>query len=291
MPDLQSDPSNADEFAQDGTGLRDMSRISLDIGSPTPLKLNGLTSDPSDTAEAQTGGGYSFEPITDLALDRHYANLAQQHDPDATPGVLGMFQKLPSDGISDRWRYTPPNIPGAPMTDDYGNPCAAWIVTRPIGNTLYTADHNFVVVADKPGGPIRARFSYGPSMREGGQLVSATGSHNDTDNGDLAAWGASTNPLSGIRMEPIPAGDAAVIAAGHSLDSYLGTPSHPGAVPYFAVPEIWPSNYANSNTAAAGVANEAISRNPSPLNRARLDPYPGSLSPGWYRQVPGWKPW
>ena len=271
MTDASSDAPDADAFPQDGSGLRDIGRISLD-----------------PPAGGQSGG-YSFEPITDLALDRHYAGLAQQHDPDATPGVLGMFQRLPSDGVSDRWRYTSPDIPGASMTDADGNPCPAWIVTRPIGRTGFLADHSFVVVADKPSGAIQARFSYGPSKPDGGQLVSETDSHNDTDNDDLAAWSATNNPLSWVRMQPIPAPDAAVIAAGRSLDRYLGTPRNPGPVEYIAMPEI-KSNSANSNTAAAGVANQAISRNTPPLNHAYLSPYPGSLSPGWYKSIPGWKP-
>jgi len=274
MTDASSDAPNADEFSQNGDELRDFDRISLD----RPPFRNG-----------QAGGGYSFEPIADPALEQHYAGLAQQHDQDAAPGVLGTFQQLPSDGVSDRWRYTPPNIPGAPMTDQDGNPCASWIVTRPIDKTGYLADHNFVVVADKLGGPIQTRFSYGPSMPGGGQLVSATGSHDATDSGDLAAWANSTNPFSGVRARQIPASDAAVIRAGQSVDRYLGTAIHPGSVGYSPVPETKPGA-ANSNTAASIVTNQAISRNPPPLNHAYLEPYPGSLSPGWYGTLPGWKP-
>lgn len=286
MHDLESDAPDADAFPQDGGGVRDMSRISLDIGSPAPLSLNGLTSDPRG---AQAGGGYSFEPITDLALDRHYANLAQQHDPTAKPGALGLFQQLPSDGISDRWRYTPPNIPGAPMTDDDGNPCASWIITRPIGNTANIADHSFVVVADKPGATPQARFSYGPTQ-DGRHLVSAAGSHDRTDKADEAAWNNWNNPLYGVRMEPIPASDASVLAAGESLNHYLGTPGHPGSVGYSLVPGAWSPGGANSNSAASAIANRALSLNPSPLNQGYLEPYPGSLSPGWYNSIPGWKP-
>lgn len=79
------------------------------------------------------GSGVTFHPLTDAALDQHYADLANQHDPDGAPGVLGTFQRLPPDGVTDRWRYTPPNIPGPPATDGNGNPCSAWLVSRPAG--------------------------------------------------------------------------------------------------------------------------------------------------------------
>jgi hypothetical protein len=274
MTEVSSAAPDADAYPQDDGGVRDFDRISLD---QPPFNPNG-----------QPGGGYSFEPITDPALDQHYAGLAQQHDPDAMPGVLGMFQKLPGDGVSDRWRYTPPNIPGAPLTYDGGNPCASWIVSRRIGNTGDFADHNFVVVADSLGGPIRNRFSYGPSQEGGGQLISATGSHDKTDISDLDAWAAVNKPFSGVRAQQIPAPDATVISAGQSLDRYLGTLGHPGSVGYWAIP-ILPGT-ANSNTAAASVANRAISRSLGPLNQVYMEPYPGSLAPGWHVRMPGWKP-
>ncbi len=202
-------------------------------------------------------------------------------------GLLGGFEKLPSDGISERWLYTP--IGGAAIPDDDGNPCAAWIVTRPIGKTVDTADHSFVVVADKPGATPQARFSYGPTP-DWKHLISSAGTQDATDKSDKAAWENWNNPLYGVRMEPIPASDASVLAAGQSLSQYLGTPSHPGPVGYGAVPELWPKGSANSNSAASAVANRAIALNPSPLNQAYLEPYPGSLSPGWYKPIPGWKP-
>jgi hypothetical protein len=206
-------------------------------------------------------------------------------------GLLGGFEKLESDGVSERWRYHP--IDDGPLLDENGNACPSWIVARPILNTADIADHNFVVVADSPGAAPQARFSYGPSdghHPDGSKLVSLTGVPGDeTDRDDRSAWKSWNNPFSGVRIEPIPASDAAVLAAGQSLDRYLGTPSHPGPVDYALAPEFKPG-HPNSNSAAAGVVNQAVSRNPPPLDRAYLDPYPGSLSPGWYRPIPGWKP-
>ncbi|NNC72306.1 MAG: hypothetical protein HKN78_05455, partial [Sphingomonadaceae bacterium] len=128
-----------------------------------------------------------------------------------------------------------------------------YYISRAAGNTAGLADHGFVVVADYPGGPIRAIFSY---TDINGSLMS---SRNDTDSlstfqTDLRAWSAVDTPEAlekGITFNIIDAAnDDAIIDAGRDIDTSL----QGGDMGYSSIPALTPSG-CNSNCAAAAVAN------------------------------------
>ncbi|MCS6275662.1 MAG: hypothetical protein H2169_15120 [Opitutus sp.] len=164
----------------------------------------------------------------------------------------------------------------------------SWLVSRPIG--IADSDHMFVVVADAPGAPIQARFSYGPDRSgfdfaaRGGNLVALTGTQSPTNRDDLAAWGALSDPAAaakaGISMVQINASDATVISVGNQVNANLGTPAAPGPVRYAPVTNpMTRSNTANSNSAAYAVANTATKAD-NPSAPAQSLPA-GARAPGW----------
>lgn len=155
----------------------------------------------------------------------------------------------------------------------------SWLVSRAIYyDGIYVADHEFVVVADKYGATPRAQFDYGPSsesLNRPGQLVELHGTTTATRRDDDKAW--SGDPASHTRSVKLNASDAAVIAAGKKMDSALGTPDHPGGIKYSILPN--GPNQANSNSAASGVANNAVqSQHPG---AGIVTPPAGSATPGW----------
>ena len=151
----------------------------------------------------------------------------------------------------------------------------------------------FVVVVDDKTGKVVKRYSYGPQggFWNRGSLISVTGSRNSVDRVDNDAWNTySTDPDAaseqGISVVPIDASDDAVITSGDAMDNRLGTRANPGPVPYYTIPEEdLLFNAANSNSAAYGVADDAVkSENPE-----RSQPLPrGTRNPGWgsHRNIP-----
>jgi hypothetical protein len=140
---------------------------------------------------------------------------------------------------------------------------AAWLISRP---TPYgEIRHMSVVVADRLGAPVTARFSYGPTDRNifTNSLVSHTGSGSPTDSADANAWRAlaraDTAGETGVSATPINASDAAVISAGSEMNAALGTREHPGDTTYAELPGYFtPDGAGNSNSAAYGVAMTAV---------------------------------
>lgn len=128
-----------------------------------------------------------------------------------------------------------------------------YYVSRAAGGTGGAADHGFVIVADYPGGPIKAIFSY---TDIDGTLQS---SRNDTTpdstfRADVRAWQSVDTDAAqeqGITYNVIDApNDAAIIEAGRAVDATL----QGGDVGYSALPALTPEG-CNSNCGAAAVAN------------------------------------
>lgn len=133
-----------------------------------------------------------------------------------------------------------------------------YYVSRAAGGTAGSADHGFVVVADYPGGPIRAIFSYtdiNGTLRSSANDISADG----TLRVDVGVWnnlGTPSSTESGTTFNIIDATDQAIVESGNSVDRSLQS----GEVGYSAIPALTPSG-CNSNCGAAAVAN--ISREQS----------------------------
>jgi RHS repeat-associated protein len=161
---------------------------------------------------------------------------------------------------------------------------AAWLIAR---QTPYGVRHMSVVVADRLGGDVRARYSYGPSNGRSlisNQLVSHTGSRSPTDIDDTRAWRSLRNSdqaaRDGTTAARIAAPDSAVVAAGTRVDNAVGTIARPGPTDYrpLPTPYITPQGVGNSNSAAYAVAELAVkSQNPN-----ANQPLPsGAWAPGW----------
>lgn len=144
-----------------------------------------------------------------------------------------------------------------------------YYVSRAAGGTDGRADHGFVVVADYPGGPVKAIYSY---TDVDGTLKS---SRNDTSNGstfknDIKVWqGLDTkaSEKAGTTFNIIDATDELIVTAGTAVDKSLQA----GGVGYSAIPALTPSG-CNSNCGAAAVANTAkegsgnLGEHPAPEN-------------------------
>jgi hypothetical protein len=166
---------------------------------------------------------------------------------------------------------------------------AAWLISRP---TPYgDIRHMTVVVAERLGAPVTARFSYGPTDRNifNNKLVSHTGSDSPTDQADANAWRAlaraDTAGEAGVTGTPINASDAAVIAAGNEMDAALGSVERPGSTTYAELPGYFtPDGAGNSNGAAYGVAQSAVqSENPDATQM--LPPGGGTQGADQWRKV------
>jgi hypothetical protein len=165
----------------------------------------------------------------------------------------------------------------------------SWLIARP---TPYgDIRHMTVVVADRLGAPVTARFSYGPTDRNvfTNRLVSHTGSGSDTDRADANAWRAlaraDTAGEAGVSATPINASDAAVIAAGNEMDAALGTRTQPGDTTYAELPGYFtPDGAGNSNTAAYGVAMTAV-QSENPEASQMLPPGGGTQGAEQWRRV------
>ena len=144
------------------------------------------------------------------------------------------------------------------------------MVARPLGIEPLDdrgARHMFVVVADEPGGEVRARYSYGPSgpAHSPGSLVNLVGTGSPTDLDDAAAWESlQDGGADGVTFTQIDAPDEAVIIAGEHVNAALGTPDNPGTTQYLApttpLANLGASDtqsVGNSNTAAMAVAQSA----------------------------------
>jgi len=157
----------------------------------------------------------------------------------------------------------------------------SFLISRPI---LGDITHAFVVIVDDQTGEV-TRFSFGPSsssLANPGQLVDLSGSDTSIDRDDaryteqfLANPNARGDGISGVRIN---APDADVRSAGESVSRSLGTRENPGQTPYAAVPEIGPSDSANSNTAAYAIADGAVKAGDP--NAQQPLPY-GVRNPGW----------
>ena len=166
---------------------------------------------------------------------------------------------------------------------------AAWLISRP---TRYgDIRHMSVVVADRLGAPVTARFSYGPTDRNvfTNRLVSHTGSESLTDSADANAWRAlaraDTAGDAGVSATPINASDAAVISAGSEMNAALGTVDHPGNTTYAELPGYFtPDGAGNSNSAAYGVAQTAV-QSENPAASQMLPPGGGTQGAEQWRRV------
>ena len=127
-----------------------------------------------------------------------------------------------------------------------------YYVSRAAGGTAGLADHGFVAVADYPGGPIRAIFSYtdiNGTLRSSANDLSADG----TLRVDVGVWnnlGTPSSVESGTTFNIIDATDQAIVQTGNSVDRSLQS----GEVGYSSIPSLTPSG-CNSNCGAAAVAN------------------------------------
>ncbi len=129
-----------------------------------------------------------------------------------------------------------------------------YYVSRAAGGTGDNADHGFVVVADYPGGPVKAIFSY---TDINGTLKSSSNdiSKDSTLRRDVSIWKGLDTPESkkiGSTFNVIDATDASIIEAGTAVDKSLQS----GEVGYSALPALTPSG-CNSNCGAAAVVNTA----------------------------------
>jgi hypothetical protein len=165
----------------------------------------------------------------------------------------------------------------------------SWLIARP---TPYgDIRHMSVVVADRLGGPVIARFSYGPTNRNvfTNRLVSHTGSRSDTDRADANAWRAlaraDTAGEAGVTGTPINASDAAVISAGNEMNAALGSRDRPGNTTYAELPGYFtPDGAGNSNGAAYGVAQTAV-QGENPDASQMLPPGGGTQGAEQWRRV------
>lgn len=134
-----------------------------------------------------------------------------------------------------------------------------YYVSRAAGGTGGNADHQFVVVADYPGGPIKAIFSY---TDIDGTLKSSRNdvSKDSTLRTDIAQWsevGTEAATEKGVTFNIIDATDRAIVDAGTAVDQTLQS----GDVGYSALPALTPTG-CNSNCGAAAVANTARGTEP-----------------------------
>ncbi|HEY2346995.1 MAG TPA: RHS repeat-associated core domain-containing protein [Xanthomonadaceae bacterium] len=214
--------------------------------------------EPSDRTYSQ-GPGFTGH-VTDVATGLTYAQQ-RYYDP-----VIGRFlstdpvQADDKGGSFNRYWYADDNPYG--FTDPDGRD--SYLVSRP---AYKFEKHTFVVVANKPGGNIKADFHYGPSgppgktLTSGTKLVSLTGTNTETALTDAKAFQALSDPAAaskaGITMTKINATDDSVIAAGNAVDKALGTLDHPGDMQYWPTPSSGNFMEANSNSAAAAVVDMA----------------------------------
>ena len=153
----------------------------------------------------------------------------------------------------------------------------SFLISRPIAITGGAANHSFVVVVDVNKGYLK-RYSYGPSgaspVSNAGKLVSHSGSGSSTDLDDASAMmtffrdqvEASKN---GIQATRIDASDESVIAAGEALNTKLGTIENPGEnAPNYHILPGRDSKFANSNTAAVAIPNNAREAEGKPANQS-----------------------
>ncbi|WP_233503531.1 RHS repeat domain-containing protein [Sphingomonas psychrotolerans] len=136
-----------------------------------------------------------------------------------------------------------------------------YYVSRAAGGTRGRADHAFIVVADYPGGPIKAIFSYSDID---GSLKSSWNdtSRDSTLRADVAVWNSLDTPKQqeiGATFNIIDATDQSLVASGNAVNRTLQS----GEVGYSALPALTPSG-CNSNCAAAAVANIAKEDNDDP---------------------------
>ena len=165
----------------------------------------------------------------------------------------------------------------------------SWLIARP---TPYGGiRHMAVVVADRLGGPVTARYSYGPTSLNisTNRLVSHTGSGSPTDDADANAWRAlaraDTAGEAGVTGTPINASDAAVISAGDEMNAALGNVDRPGNTTYAELPGYFtPDGAGNSSSAAYGVAQSAV-QSEDPDASQMLPPGGGTLGAGQWRRV------
>jgi hypothetical protein len=148
-----------------------------------------------------------------------------------------------------------------------------------------------VVVADRLGAPVTARFSYGPTGKNvfTNSLVSHTGSDSPTDRADANAWRAlaraDTAGEAGVTGTPINASDAAVISAGNEMNAALGNVDRPGNTTYAELPGYFtPDGAGNSNGAAYGVAQTAV-QGENPGASQMLPPGGGTQGAEQWRKV------
>jgi hypothetical protein len=143
----------------------------------------------------------------------------------------------------------------------------SFLVSRPVlvGGIPTGQNHSFVVIADRPGGTIQARFSFGPSKIFDGKLVNLVSAGLDigTNQDDLNAFSALSNTDNigvvsdrRIAFTRINAPDNVVNAFGEAVTSALGTKDNPGNTNYDTLPAL--SDDVNSNSAALAVSNGAI---------------------------------
>jgi len=137
----------------------------------------------------------------------------------------------------------------------------SWLVSRRASGAVNVfSKHMFVAVSNKPGGNLKAEFSYGPtgsqfeSLTGQSKLVSTTGDpNNPTTKLDREAWQMLSDPdaakKAGITIEKIKATDAQVIGAGTAQDEKHGSLARPGNVTYLYDE--------TSNDAAYDVADDA----------------------------------
>jgi len=241
----------------------------------------GPYGEPKDISNNEFWGGSAFRYTGQIALPQLqlYYYKARVYDPKW--GRFLQTDPIGSKDDLDLYAYTaddPVNRSDPTGTD-------SWLVTESIPGT--GANHTFVVVADKLGGEVTARFSYGPTptfpgFLGAGTLVELSGSKAVADVSDAKAWASLSDPSAAAKAGnfavQIPASDANVIAAGRAVDTALGTKQNPGNVGYSPNAHVWtPDGKANSNSASHALVDNAVARSGGDQSQVK----PKGWAPGW----------